>query len=90
MRTIKLQKYQHTTKPVSVPLKSLMLKNLAQNCTELVWMGFHGAPKDNVCVNFLNAFWYSELEFLQQAAEQDEKLHLGHCLSQTNTVTCKG
>lgn len=64
-----------------MPLKSLMLSNLAQNCTELVGMGFHGAPKDKVCVDFLNSFWYSELEFLQQAAEHDEKLHLGHCLS---------
>lgn len=72
-----------------MPLKSLMLSNLAQNCTELVWVGLHGAPKDNVCVDFLNSFWYSELEFLQQAAENYEKLHLGHRLSQTNTATCK-
>lgn len=38
-------------------LKPVILCNLAKIGTELIWMGFHCAPKDNVHVDFLNSFW---------------------------------
>lgn len=70
--------------------KSTIHCNLAKNCTELIWVRFHCAPKDKAQIDFLISFWWGELEYLQQAAEDDEKLHLGHHLSQTHAMTCKG
>lgn len=53
-------------------------------------MGFHCAPEDEVCVDLLYSFWWSELEGLQEAAEDDEKLHLCQHLSQTHAMACRG
>lgn len=70
--------------------KSTICCNLAKNCTEFIWVRFHRAPKDKAQVDLLISFWWGELECLQQAAEDDEKLHLGHHLSQAHTMTCRG